>query len=50
MKVKIDGKSENAPKGTWLFVGRIEVPCFYFLYGVKVRKSSLRKKIKQGEI
>ena len=50
MKVKIDGKYKSAPEGAWLFVGRIKIPCFYFLYEVKVRKSSLRKNIKQYEI
>ena len=45
MKVKIDGKYKSAPEGPWLFVGRIKIPCFYFLHGVKVRKSSLRKNI-----
>ena len=50
MKVKIDGKYKSAPEAAWLFVGRIKIPCFYFSYGVKVRKSSLRKNIKQYEI
>ena len=30
--VKIDGKLRGAPKGTWSPVGRIEIPCFYFLW------------------
>ena len=50
VKVKIDGKYKSASEGAWLFVGRIKIPCFYFLYEVKVRKSSLRKNIKQYEI
>ena len=50
MKVKINGKNKSALEEAWLFVGRIKIPCFYFLYGLKVRKSSLRKNIKQYEI
>ena len=50
MKVKIDGKYKSAPEVAWLFGGRIQIPCFYFLCEVKVRKSSLRKNIKQYEI
>ena len=35
--------------GTWVFVNRIEILWFYFLYGEKIRKSSKREKIKQWE-
>ena len=30
-------------------VGEITISCSYFLYGVKLCKSSVREKIKQGE-
>ena len=39
--VKIDVKHRGAAEGTWLPVGRIEIPCFCFLCGVKVHKSSV---------
>ena len=39
--VKIDVKHRGAAEGTWLPVGRIEIPCFCFLCGVKVHKSNV---------
>ena len=39
--VKIDGKHKCTAGGTWVLVGGIKYSCWYFLYGVKVQKSSL---------
>ena len=48
--VENNWKHGDLPEGIWLPVGRIEIPCFYFLYGVNVRKTSIWKKIKVKEI
>ena len=47
--VKIDRKHRGAGKGPWVPVGGIEISCNYFLYWVKVHKSSVSEKIKQYE-
>ena len=39
--VKIDVKHRGAAEGSWLSVGKIEIPCFCFLYVGKVHKSSV---------
>lgn len=39
--VENNWKHGDLPEGIWLPVGRIEIPCFYFLYGVNVRKTSI---------
>ena len=49
LTVKFDEKHKVAPKGTEVPVGGIEISWFYFLYGVKIRKSSAWEKIKQCE-
>ena len=45
--LKKDGKHTGAPEGTSMSVSGIKIPCIYFLYGAKARKSSAREKIKQ---
>ena len=46
---KIDGKHRRAPEIRSVLVVGNEVFCYYFLYGVKVHKSSVSEKIKQYE-
>ena len=38
---KNDGKYRVTAEGTWVPVSGIEIPCIYFFYGVKARKSSV---------
>lgn len=49
MIARIDGKRRGAPEESWVPGGGTEIPCIFFLYGVKLRKSSVRDKIKQYE-
>ena len=37
----IDGKHKGALDGTWVHGGGIEIPWVYFLYELKVHKSSV---------
>ena len=46
---KIDGKHGHAPEGTSALVVANEILYYYFLYKVKVHKSSVSEKIKQYE-
>ena len=44
---EIKGKQRVTPKGTWVSVRWIEIPCSYFLCGAKVHKSNVWEKYKQ---
>lgn len=41
---KIDGKYGATSEGIWVTGGGIEISCVYFLYEVRVHKSSVREK------
>ena len=41
---KIDGKYRATSEGIWVTGGGIEISCVYFLYEVRVHKSSVREK------
>ena len=45
----IDTEQRRTPKGTWTPGGGIEIPCTYKIYTAKVRKKTVRAKIRAAQ-
>ena len=45
----IDAEHRRAPEGTWTPGGGIEIPCTYKIYTAKVRKKTVRAKIRAAQ-
>lgn len=48
MEAEVTGPPTDAPEGKWVLGGGIEIPCSYKIYGMKNKKSELRKKIRDA--
>ena len=44
---EISENSRKAPVGAWIFISEIELLLRYYLYGPKIRKTNVRRRIKE---
>ena len=46
---KITGEKRGAPEGVWVQGGGIELPCKYFVYGLKTSKQRVKHELRKHQ-